>query len=232
CLTGTPNQVTGIFAADANGGPAGSAVMFHDAPGFTVGTIAADACALGAAGVRSNNGDINLVTNAGPLALNAGVDAGTATVRLNSGATITQTAAGIIAAGNLAAVALGTIDLCVAGAPNQVNGILAADASGGPAGSAVLFLDAPGFTVGTIAADVCAAGATGVHSNNGTIDLVSNAGPLALNAAVNAGTGTVRLNSGAGISQNVPGVITAVNLAAVAGGAIDLCVAGAPNQVT
>src|SRR5439155_25250394 len=121
---------------------------------------------------------------------------GTGTVRLNSGTTITQNAAGIITVANLAAVAGGTINLCVTGAPNQVTGIFAADASGGPTGSAVKFLDGPGFTVGTIAADACALGAAGVRSDNGDVDLVSNAGPLALNAGVEAVTATVRLNSG------------------------------------
>src|SRR5439155_1421336 len=180
CVTGAPNQVTGIFAADASGGPTGSAVMFLDGPGFTVGTIEADACALGAAGVRSNYGTIDMVSNAGPVALNAAVNAGTGTVRVNSGAGITQNAAGIITAANLAAVAAGTINLCETGAPNQVTGIFADDASTGPAGSAVMFLDGPGFTVGTVAGDACAAGATGGRSHNGDIDLVTNAGPLAL----------------------------------------------------
>src|SRR5262249_13459267 len=141
--------------------------------------------------------------------LNAAVTAGTATVRLNSGTTITQNAAGIITAANLAAVAHGTIDLCVTGAPNQVTGTFAADATTGPAGSAVLFQNGPGFTVGTVPGDACAAGATGVRGNNADIDLVSATGPLALNAAVNAGTGTVRLNSGTTVTQAAAGVITA-----------------------
>src|SRR5207253_3116148 len=136
------------FAANAIAGPAGDTILFLDGPGFTVGTVTSDTCATGATGVATNNGDIDLVTTTGPLTLDAAVIGVTATVRFNSGAGISQSATGIITAANLAAVAGGTIDLCVPGAPNQVTAVLAADASGGPAGSAVLFLDAPGFTVG------------------------------------------------------------------------------------
>src|SRR5205823_5531890 len=161
------NTVTGTFAASDTA--AAAFVRFLDTAGFTVGAVAADACATGATGVTTNNGDVDLVSTAGPITLLQAVNTGagsTATVRINSGTTIAQNATGIITAANLAAVAKGTIDLCVTGAPNQVTGTFAANAVTGPAGSSVLFLDGPGFTVGIVATDTCAVGATGVSTNN------------------------------------------------------------------
>src|SRR5207302_306043 len=136
----------------------------------------------------------------------------------------TAAGAGAIAARDLAVVADGAVDLCEVA--NTVTRTFAA--SDTAAGAPVMFLDASGFTVGAVAADACAAGATGVTTNNGDVDLVSTAGPITLTNAVNTGaasTATVRLNSGAGIAQMVggAGAITARDLAVVAAGAVDLC---------
>ncbi len=220
CVSGAANTITGTFAADTSGGPAGSSVMFLDADGFTVGTITASGCfTADAVGVTTNNGDADLVSTAGPISIAEPVNAGTGTVRLNSGGNVSQTAAGTITAANLAVLANGTIALCVSGSPNAVTGNFAAS------GSAVQFADTPGFTVGTVAGDACATGATGVTSTGGDIDLVSTAGPIVLTQAVNAGTGTVRINSGAAVTQTIggAGAITAANLAVLANGTVDLC---------
>ena len=221
------NTVTGNFAAQDT--VAGAGVMFKDTAGFTVGTVAGDACAAGATGVVANNGDIDLVSTAGAVTLAQAVNAGTGTVRINSGAAVTQTigGAGAITAANLAVLANGTVDLCEVA--NAVTGTFAAQDTG--AGAGVMFKDTAGITVGTVAGDACAAGATGVVTNNGDIDLVSPAGPIILLADVNAGTGTVRLNSGAGVSET-GGAITAANLAVLANGTVALNVPGTPNTVS
>ncbi|HEY1379409.1 MAG TPA: VCBS repeat-containing protein [Gemmataceae bacterium] len=229
CVAGAPNSVTGTFAADASGGPAGNFVHFLDATGYTVGTVTASTCfTADAVGVRSNNGTIDLVNTAGDLTLLQPVNAGTGTVRLNSAGAVTQTpgGAGAVTAGDLPVVASGNVDLCQVA--NTVTGNVAV--SDTAAGAFVRFLDTAGFTVGTVASDACATGATGVVTNNGDIDLVSTAGPITLNQAVNAGTATVRINSGAAVTQNAAGVITAQNLAVVANGTVNLCVA--PNVVS
>ena len=223
CVAGAPNAVTGTFAADASGGPAGSSVMFLDGSGYTVGTVTAAGCfTADAVGVRSNNGAIDLVNTGGSFAFVQPINAGTGTVRINSAGAVTQTA-GAITAGDLAVVANGTIGLCLIGTPNVVGGNVAATSTA--AGAAIQFLDASGFTVGTVAADACAVGAVGVVAANGDIDLVSTAGPIVLTQAVNAGTGTVRINSGAAVTQTGggAGAITAGNLAVRANGTVDLC---------
>src|SRR5439155_1566097 len=174
----------------------------------------------GATAVTTTNRDVDLVSTAGPIRLTQAVNTGaasTSTVRINSGGAVTQTAggAGAITAANLAVVAAGNVDLCEVA--NTVTGTFAA--SDTAAGAFVRFLDTSGFTVGTVAADACATGATGVTTTNNAaapftndIDLVSQAGPITLAQAVNAGAATVRINSGAGVSQNGTGIITAGNL--------------------
>src|SRR5205085_1584246 len=134
------------------------------------GTVAADVCAAGAIGVTTNNGDVELGSATGRVRLAQAVNTGpasTATVRLNSGAAVTQTAggAGAITALNLAVVANGNVDLCEVA--NTVTGAYAASDTG--AAALVRFLESAGLTVGTVAADVCAAGATGVTTNNGDV---------------------------------------------------------------
>src|SRR5437870_3347311 len=158
-------------------------------------------------------------------AVNTGA-ASTATVRLNSRAAVTQTVgeAGALTADVPAVQAYGNPDLCEVA--NTVTGNFAALDTA--AGAFVRFLDTSGFTVNTVAGDVCAAGATGVTTNNGDVDLVSTAGPITLTQAINsgaAGTATVRLNSGAAVSQTAggAGAITAANLAVIAAGNVDLC---------
>src|SRR5205085_520133 len=96
------------------------------------------------------------------------------------------------------------------------------------AGAFVRFLDTSGFTVNTVAGDVCAAIGRAASRNSGDVDLVSTAGPITINQAVNTGaasTATVRLNSGAAVSQTAggAGAITAANLAVRANGNVDLC---------
>src|SRR5439155_1656773 len=150
------------------------------------------------------------------------------------GAALTQTTVanggvGAITAANLAVRAAGNIDLCQVA--NTVTGTFAAADTA--ASAFIRFLDTSGFTVGTIAADVCAQGATGVVSNNGDVSLVSQAGPLTLTNAITtaptgggASTATVRLNSGAALTQTTVanggvGAITAASLAVRAAGNID-----------
>src|SRR5438105_5608776 len=141
---------------------AGAFVRFLDTSGFTVNTVAGDVCAAGATGVVTSNGDVDLVSTAGPITLTQAVNTGaasTATVRLNSGAAVIQTmgGAGAITAQTLAVVAAGNVDLCEVA--NAVTGTFAAQDTA--AGAFVRFRASERRMVGTVAAHVCAAGATG-----------------------------------------------------------------------
>ena len=224
-LSQVASIVAGSFAAKDTA--AGAAVMFKDTAGFTVGQVSADNGVSGAAGVVTVNADIDLVSTPGPLMLAQPVNAGTATVRFDTNGPAMQLTAtgdaGVVTAQNLVVVGGGLLDL--AEMPNNVSGNLAAVES--TAGAAVRFLDASGFTVGSVAADVFAPGGTGIRTTGGSISLKSISGPVSLGQAVSTGTpngGTILINSGAGISQTAGGLgaVTGQNLAVVAAGPVDL----------
>src|SRR5262249_16502126 len=176
-------------------------------PGFTTTTT----------GVASTNGDITLCNNAGTMALNAVVNAGTGTVRLNSAGGVSQTA--VITGANLGVRASG--DVALDQAVNSVSGTFAA--SNAAANKVIRFQDGLAFSTGTVlgVAGTCfKIDTTGVVSNNGDVTVCNKAGTVALTAIVNAGTGTVRLNSAGGITQGT--AITAANLGIQAAGNVIL----------
>src|SRR5262249_31708965 len=140
------------------------------------------------------------------------------------GVSQTSGGAGAITALDLAVVAAGTVDLCQVA--NTVSSTFAASDTG--AAAAVMFLDSSGLTVGAVAADACAARATGVTTTHGDVDRASQAGPILLAKAVSTGaasTAPVPTLSRAGVSQTSggAGAITALDLAVVAVGTVDLC---------
>src|SRR5439155_1056436 len=149
------------------------------------------------------------------------VNAGSATVRLNAATTVTQTVggAGAVTGGGLAVVAAGNVDLCEVA--NSVATFAARDTA---PGAFVRFLDTPSFTVGSVAADVCAAGATGVTTTINLVAPFTNHIVLACPTrrssdpnAVNAGSATVRLNAATTVTQTVggAGAVTGGGLAVV-----------------
>src|SRR5205807_9661053 len=153
--------------------------------------------------------DIDLVTSGVALRLDQAVNAGNATVRLNSGGTVFQTAggAGSVTANSLAVVAAGNVDLCQVA--NSVGTFAASDT--GPGGF-VRLLDNISLIVGSVGSDACASGASGVTTTNNAaapftndIDLVTKGVSLRLDQAVNAGSATVRLNSGGTVFQTAGG---------------------------
>jgi hypothetical protein len=215
------NQVSGILATNDSG--AGSPIQFLDGAGLTIGSEAALSCFTGASGVTTSDG--NIVLNSPNLTFNAAVGAGTATVALTSGSTVSQSAAGVITAGTLGTNGAGAITLDAAA--NQVSGTFAAENTPS-AGAVIQFQDGVGFTVGTVGSIGLFNTTTGVMTTNGNITLCGLA--LTLTSAVNAGTADVRLTSLGGITQNGAGVITGANLGLIAAGPITLD--GATNQVT
>jgi hypothetical protein len=220
------NDVTTTFAAKDTG--SGNVVRFHDGVAFATGTVAGVAGTCFTAtitGVTSTKGDITLCNDAGTLAINAAVDAGTGTAMLASGAGISQTAA--ITAANLGVRASG--DVALDQATNEISGSFAAADAG--LNNVVRFLDGVGFSTGTIngVAGTCFPTTTaGVVSDKGDITLCAMTGGIAIGTQVNAGTGDVRLSAAGDITQSA--AITATNLGVRTTGAVRLT--GLANQVT
>ena len=128
--------------------------------------------------------------------------AGTTTLSLLSGGSVTENVGATITTTNLAVTSVGAVTL------NQANDVttLAAKVTG--AGNAFAYTDANALTIGTVD------GINGVSTNNGAISVATTNGALTVSNTpaapdVNAGTSTVALTAG-GVNQllTVTGTVT------------------------
>jgi predicted outer membrane repeat protein len=220
-LTNTAATLT--VSGISNSAPAGTIVVNNTGALTVSGAVA------------SSNGDITLC-DTGAMNLNATVNAGAATVRLQSGGSVAQSAA--LTAANLGVAASGAVVLNNAG--NNVSGVFAASDS--VANTAITFLDSVGFSTGTVSADgpcfpaavtgvttasggnigltaatgnlVVASGAGISAGGTGTVTLTTSAatGDININAAVSSGTGNVTAQSGRNIAFNGGSVTTGGNV--------------------
>ena len=142
---------------------------------------------------RANSGNLTIQ---GPIA-----PAGTNTLSLISGGTITQGGGNTITETNLSVNAVNAVTLTQANAVTTFSGTVST------AGQALQFTDANGFTVGTVD------GIVGVTTNNANAALIANAGNIIIDNNITVGTGNVGIQATAGtISQNAGDVITAAGL--------------------
>ncbi|MDB5341692.1 MAG: hypothetical protein JWP89_69 [Schlesneria sp.] len=200
------NDVTTFAANDA---AAGQAVKFRDANGFNVGSVSGTTLFTATTGVATSNGDVTLKAGT-TLGINESINAGTATVRIAAGGSVTEGTGKTITADTLGVTtSAGNVVLAES---NQIN-TLAVNDSG--AAGVVRVITAGGVTIGSITADANPSlfGTTsGVTTTNGDFTL-NAAGAIQINQAVSAGTGTVRLQTTTGgISQSATGTITADKL--------------------
>jgi hypothetical protein len=196
-LCQAPNTVTGIFAAQNTA--AGAFVRFLNTVGITVDTVSADACAVGADGVDTNNGDVSLRTTGGTITLNRPVDtspaagANGATVRLDATGTVSQIAAGPITAAALAVRSTGgniLLDqanlITTTGAP--VAGRFAAAA---PTGN-INFRNTSGLILDTVLGDPCVTQVAGVSTGaNGTVRIQTAGGLTQVPVAAGVAPGAI-----------------------------------------
>ena len=218
-LTQATNSVTNLAGSSTNG-----TFSYRDATAISVGTVI-DSTAVPVVGLTTTNQDITVVGGAGDVAIVSALNAGIATVRLQSATgDITQTAA--ITGGNLLANATaGSVSL--AGATNNVAVGLAGNAGGG----SFRFLNLGALTVGSVLGDAIATASNGVTSNNTDIAIQSG-GTLSLAQPIDAGTGIVRLRATTGdVTQVLAGSIVGGGLLVDAAGVVALTAAGATNDV-
>ncbi len=170
----------------------------------------------------TSDGDVCLVTGAaGFLSITNPIAAGTGTVRINSADTVDQSGTGTITAQGLGILSVDTVMLELAN--NDVD-TLSVEVTG--AGSGMFFRDADDLTVGAVAdsAGECFGLGGGAHDLDG---IVTNGGDVCLRTAtatgfvnitnpIDAGVGTVRINSADTVDQAGPGAITAQELGIVA----------------
>lgn len=210
------NNAVSNFSA-SNTVPVGVVQFISNSP-LTIGTLAGNPATFNAGanlvGVTTNGASIVLASGAGgPLAINASIsNGGTAPVALRSRGGITQTV-GINAqtllfdnsvAGN---VVLDSTD-------NTFQNIAGLNTF---AGGSVTIAGAGPFTVTNGTDPVLNSGnaINGITTaGNGDV-LLNSLNTIAVNDVIGAGTGTVRLQSNGGITQNAAGIITAGALGAV-----------------
>jgi hypothetical protein len=221
-LDASTNNLVGTIAAITQAG-----IDFQNSAALTVGTVTSPNEGITGNGILTNDHDVTLCADAGDISITQGLDAGTGAVRLHAADAVTQNAVGKITAGDLGVVAGGDITLDQASPTNHVTGTVALNTTGG----VVNFMSDAAFTVGTVAADGCFPGASGISSAGNDVTLCSP-GDLNLTSPIDAGTGTVRLEAGGAVTQSAGAAITAANLGVRAGGDIDLAVTGSPNSVS
>lgn len=210
------NDVNTVALTNAAGN---NAVTFNGDNGYTIGTIALQT------GWNSGNALVGITAARGTGAVGNG-----ATVTLSGNGSITQSAdAAGVATGNIDADSLvvtgaGPVTLNVS-AFNDVDAIEGALTG---AGNAFAYTDRNNLQVGGIGAT------TGISTNNGNISLTTGvfdtprtnaplvSGALTLTEVVNAGTGTVAIDSTNGVTQSGTGTITADALVLTGQGAFDL----------
>jgi len=166
--------------------------------GNSTGFSFTDAQALTTAGTVQSTGPLTLTTTAGDLVLNGDVTAPGGAVTLNSAGGIRQ-ASGLIDPGSLLVNSVGTVSLTGANTVDTVAGRVTG------AGASFFFNDtANDLTVGMLG------GVSGITTNGGDITLrTSTSGDLALNRAVDAGTGTATLAASGNLSIGAAGAVSA-----------------------
>jgi fibronectin-binding autotransporter adhesin len=192
------NQV-GTFASAS-----GTTTVFRNGQALVVNQVAASSGFTPTA-TGMTGSDLEVVTTAGGIQF-ARASTASGTFRIQAGGgDVTQTGGTVLSAANLGARATGNVDLD--NATNTVSGNFAAVSTGT---GFIAFLDAGGFTVGTVAAGQFFGAVTGVTTNDGLIDL-NTSGNLTVTDVVTAvGTGrNVTLTTTAGGNVSLNGIVTA-----------------------
>ncbi|HKU95585.1 MAG TPA: hypothetical protein VJR58_09925, partial [Vineibacter sp.] len=228
-----PANDIGVIAGASGGG----VFRYRDATAATVGTLV-DSTGTVVSGVTTANRDITIVGGdggvTGGITINAAINAGTGTVRLQTGGQgdITQGATSPITAQALLAIALhGSVEL--GGSVNSIT-----DIAGAALGSTFTLRNTGSVTVTGIAGDAITIGASGIVANNGDI-LLQSSGAIVIGGTLNAANGDATAGPGAGnitllaqgggVSQVGSAAIVGNDLRVEAVGNVDL--ANAANDV-
>src|SRR4029078_1620565 len=207
------NVVT--IAASYNG-----TISYRDADTLSVGTVTDTAMGTTTtSGITTSDDDVKLTVLLGGLAINQAVNlgAGDLTLDVRGSAAVTQTAMGLITASGLQLLGRGTVNLDQDG--NNVVTI-AANYNG-----TISYRDADTLSVGTVTDTAMGTTTTnGVTTSDDDVELTVLLGGLAINQAVNLGTGdlTLDVRGSAAVTQTAMGLITASGLQLLGSGTVNL----------
>ncbi|MCA9053660.1 MAG: hypothetical protein KDA75_07470, partial [Planctomycetaceae bacterium] len=216
-------DVLAIFAEESGAGLGGS-IEFSDIDDLTIGTVSTLDNFTGFSGLDATNNI--LVCTGESLTITEAISTRSTTtatanptdiVRLQAGTMISQTAGGRITTADLGLIAAGNINLSVA--HNDVD-VLAAQ------GANIQFLDVDDLAIGSVSADGCFAGVTGVTATNFTLCV---GGDFAIGNLINVAQ-TFRLRASGNVTQTA--AITATNLGIEVATNNSITLAGANNVNT
>jgi hypothetical protein len=213
---------------------AGGTVDFHDTDDLTIDAVMGrtqdNAVFAATTGLTTANGDA-LVDVEDSLSITQAIDAGTATVRIAAQDSVTQNAAGTIAAQNLGIRQQGATGNITLGFDNDVDVLAVLNQA---AGGTVDFHDTDELTIGAVAGrtqDNAIFAATAGLLTTGGDALVDVEDTLSIVQAVNVGAATVRVAAQDSVTQNAAGTITAQNLGIRQQGATGNVTLGFNNDV-
>ncbi len=220
-LTNASNNV-GILAIDVIN--AAQPVAFRDTDGFTVGSVGPTGIFAQTNGVITA-GDVSLRAGAGTLQIDRTIDVGgSADIRLVSGQGVSQatTPGEAIIARAMGVNAAG--DVLLLNADNDV-----ATFAGTTSAGVLKIIDRSGLDVGSLAADTNGFALTNGMTTSGGDGLIDTTGPLSIEQSINVGSGTMRIVTTGGVTQDPGTSLTAAALGVVAGG--DVVLDEASNNV-
>jgi uncharacterized repeat protein (TIGR01451 family) len=225
-LFASATNAVGVIAATTHAG-----VNFSDSTALSVGSVTSTPEGITSNGILSNNNDIALAAG-GAIAINQGLNAGTANARLTSTAGITQAAAGKITATNLGINAGGAVALSTASPMNHVTGTVAIDTTSGT----LDFTSDTGFTIGAVTAASAFTGASGISAPGNVNATAGGALSVVSSTTVNSTSGNVTLKGGGTITVDPTSSIKAtagtITIAADPGIATTFTIPGAALQAT
>ncbi|MFM7055659.1 MAG: beta strand repeat-containing protein, partial [Planctomycetota bacterium] len=204
-----PDNDVDVLAAEVGG-----VLTFRDANAIQIDILSGGPSGLSAAGVSTQDQQLLLTTETGPLELLQAVSAGTAKAGITAGGDLTQSSAGRIVAAEAILRAGGSIGLGSSG--NDIGRIALSSGQ-----NAELRL-ANGLTAGSVS---LTSGSLSGATAGGFIDLRALAGDILLEEAVSAGGG-VLLDASDTVGQQALANVQSVGLAVRAGLTVDLRAAG------
>jgi hypothetical protein len=215
----------GVFAT-SNSVNGGAITFVNGTTALTIDSVSADASGAFAAtsGITAiGSGGVTL--SSGALSITQPISDATGTVRLVAAGNVSQSGMGIITAATLGVrhSTAGAVNLNLANVgPTQFA------ATSSLSGASITFTSAQAVTVATVSSNTQFSTTTGIITSGGG-NVILSSGALTITQTINAGPGTVTINSAGGESE-LGGSITAATLAITNSGSLNVSL-GVGNSV-
>jgi filamentous hemagglutinin family protein len=254
-----PIETTGLTSVAANNGTGGIYISNSGTGDVTVSSLTNPVTATAVAGLSVSGSDISLVNTAGSIAVAQAIDAGSAAVTLTAGTTISESGSGKVSAtaglttssvggttlgganavgdfnatntttGNVSLTNAGTLTL--SGINQSGGGSVSVNNAGGAGGTTLT--GAVGAGTGSVTLkDTSGTLALGAHNVTGAGVTLQGAGVTqSAGSTVNAGSGDISVDGGAG-AVNMAGALTTTSNSATAATVLNATTVALPAITT